>query len=138
MRQRGRKSASSLAVAPVSPRTQRPAPPKHMTPHQAKVWEEVVSSVPAEWFQSEDVLLTQYCRHVQTAHDLGQLVNSFDLRGGDIKQLNRLLTMRERETRALTHLATKMRLTQQSRITARSAGTLTECHTAGQRLWERS
>ena len=107
-----------------------------MTPYQAKVWEEVVSSVPADWFQSEDVLLTQYCRHVQTAHELGQLVNSFDLRG-DIKQLNRLLMMRERETRALTHLATKMRLTQQSRITARSAGTSTEAHTAGRRLWER-
>ena len=109
MRQRGRKSAASLAVAPVSLRTRRPVPPKHMTPQQAKVWVEVVSSVPAEWFQSEDVLLTQYCRHVQTAHDLGQLVNSFDLDGGDIKQLNRLLMMRERETRALTHLATKMR-----------------------------
>ncbi len=137
MRQRGRKSAASLAVAPVSLLTQRPGPPKHLTPQQVKVWEEVISSVPAGWFQSEDVLLTQYCHHVQTAHELGQLVDNFDLRGCDIKQLNRLLMMRERETRALTHLATKMRLTQQSRITARSAGTSTECHTAGRRPWER-
>ena len=137
MRQRGRKSAASLALAPVSLRTQRPAPPKHMTPQQANVWVEVASSVPAGWFQGQDVLLELYCRHVQTAHDLAQLVNSFDLDGGDIKQLNRLLMMRERETRALTHLATKMRLTQQSRITARSAGTSTEAHTAGRRLWER-
>jgi hypothetical protein len=89
---------------------------------QAKIWREIVDSTPAGWFRSNDLLLELYCRHVHTANQLAKLIDAHTVGMGEIKTLDRLLRMREREARTMTHLATKMRLTQQARIAPRSAG----------------
>ena len=122
MRQRGRRSAAGLSVVAISCDAQRPPPPEHLKREQAKIWREIVDSTPAGWFRSNDVLLELYCRHVHTASQLAKLIDAHSGGMGEIKTLDRLLRMRERETRMMTHLATKMRLTQQSRIAPRSAG----------------
>ena len=135
MRQRGRKSTAQLAVVPIKCEAQRPPPPADLTQDQAKIWRDVVATTPAGWFREGDVLLGLYCRHVHTANVLAGIINSFSVEDCEMQQLNRLLTMRERETRMLTHLATKMRLTPQARISPRSAGRQMES-AGSRRPWE--
>ena len=50
----------------------------------------------------------------------------------------KLLSMRERETKALSSLATRMRFTQQSQMHARTAARAMNGVHDGPKLWERS
>lgn len=110
---RGRASAASLAVVSVM---ERPAPPAELTPEQRDEWVAVINSLPAAWFsRSTYGLLTQYCRHVVAARRIGDLIRAAE--GGaefDIEEYDRLLKMQEREGRAMSSLATRMRISQQS------------------------
>ena len=109
-----RKSAAELAVAPqVVSVVPRPVAPSELTDEQAAEWEAVVSRLPADWFPRETHgLLAQYCRHVVEARRIAQLIERQE--GYDIKEYDMLLKMQEREGRALSSLATRMRITQQS------------------------
>lgn len=119
MRQRGRKSAVSLSVSTgvvtVSP---RPDPPRELTAEQAGEWRAVVDRLPADWFPRETHgLLVQYCRHIVAARRVAQLIEALETSSEnefDIERYDELLKMQEREGRALSSLATRMRLTQQT------------------------
>ena len=96
--------------------TKRPEPPSELTDEQADEWEAVVNRLPADWFPRETWgLLTQYCRHVVSARRVAQLaeqmVGSEDF---NVAEYDKLLQMQEREGRAMSSLATRMRLTQQA------------------------
>lgn len=140
MAQRGRKSAASLAVVTTLP-GQRAEPPRELTKAQAEVWRAVVSTKPADWF-TEDThpLLMAYCRHVVTATVLARQIDGFNpdwLADEDgLKRYEKLLAMRERETRAMTALARSMRLTQQSRYKAETAATKASSVGSGRKPWE--
>ena len=124
MAQRGRKSADSLQV--VTPGNvsslARPEPPSDLTPEQADEWWAVVERMPADWFPRETHgLLTQYCRHVVTARRVAQLVQSEEgAEDLDITRLDQLYKMQEREGRALSSLATRMRISQQALVDKRT------------------
>ena len=115
---RGRKSGASLQV--VRPedveRLARPEPPSHLTDEQAEEWRAVVDTLPAEWFSREThSMLAQYCRHVVTARRVSQMIDSAESEAApDIDQLDKLYKMQEREGRAMSSLATRMRMTQQA------------------------
>ncbi len=122
MAKRGRKSAAQLAVVPLHPgpsaieRAERPAPPNHLGDVERAVWESVVDSLPADWFEGGMLaVLEQYCAHLVEARRLRGLIEEAtkdpDLK---INDYDRLLKMRERESRAMASLATKMRITQQA------------------------
>jgi hypothetical protein len=122
MEKRGRKSGASMEVVkPVNiTAIERPAAPGMLTKRQAGVWETVVGGLPADWFPAEThELLAQYCRHAINARRVAQLIEnllSSDQEHDDwLAEYNRLLIMHEREGRALSSLATRMRLTQQTR-----------------------
>ena len=139
MGKRGRKSAAELSVIPGIP--QRPEPPDELTPQQAEEWSEIVDRMPVDWFRREiHPLLCSYCRHVTNARHIAGLIEAaHDLDIGDRKALmrfNRLLGMQERQSSALMGLATRMRLTNQSRYTASSAATAAKGGTTGKPLWE--
>src|SRR3954451_18956821 len=127
MAQRGRKSAASLTVATVTGLPgQRPQPPDELTDEQAEVWRAVVATKPADWFQPDThPLLTQYCRHTVAARVLARQIDGMDpacLADEDqLRRYEKLLAMRERESRAINALARGMRLTQQSRYDAAKA-----------------
>jgi hypothetical protein len=72
--------------------------------------------LPADWFGREtEALLTQYCRHIVASRRVAQLVAKAEADVEcDLKDYDRLLKMQEREGRAITSLATKMRISQQS------------------------
>jgi hypothetical protein len=118
IKQRGRKSAASLAVISSNgiETIRRPEPPAELTEEQAEEWKAVVNRLPADWFPREThQLLAQYCRHVVCARRVAQLIGRAE--GGrefDIEHYERLLRMQEKESRAISSLATRMRLTQGS------------------------
>jgi hypothetical protein len=123
---RGPKSASELAVVPTLS-TARPIPPDDLTERQADEWRRIVGRLPADWFPAETwPLLAAYCRHIVQARRIADLVNSFQPtwagEDGGLERLNLLGKMQDREHRAMANLATKLRLTNQSRYDALKAG----------------
>ena len=115
MGQRGRKSGAALEVATVTA-IARPDAPYDLTDEESEEWWAVVNALPADWFRRETHgLLTQYCRHVVRARRVAQLVHDAEKQKNiDVEAYDRLLKMQEREGRALSSLATRMRITQQA------------------------
>lgn len=119
IKKRGRKSGASLAIASPIDAIQiidRQKAPHELTDEEVEVWVSVTSSEAADWFTPGNTpLLTQYCRHVVRARHLAEMIDratsSKDL---EIADYDRLLKMQERESRAISTLATKMRISQQS------------------------
>ncbi|MBS7737929.1 MULTISPECIES: hypothetical protein [unclassified Chelatococcus] len=121
---------------------QRPRPPAGLTAKQKREWGAVVNRLPADWFTREThALLVQYVRHVERADILAKAIDKFppaDLETEDgVERYDKLTKMAEREGRALSSLATRMRLTQQSRYNAKNANTGAEkAGTASTKPWE--
>jgi hypothetical protein len=123
---RGRRSSASLTVINAVGAFERLQPGPELTAEQAEVWRLTVNGRAPDWFREEHrPVLTQYCRHVDATRLLGlaieDLLKRFELNRADdvetvfpAKDYDRLLKCQERESRAITTLATKMRLTQQS------------------------
>jgi hypothetical protein len=110
----------SVAQSPVSS-TDRPEPPADLTPEQRIEWALVVNSAPADWFAPYNhSVLAQYCRHAVAARRVAQLIQQFESQDGfDVSEYDRLLKMQERESRVISSLLTKLRLTPQSIYSAR-------------------
>lgn len=125
MAARGRKSAAStkIIIASNVEVINRPKPPRDVTPEQSDEWTAVVERMPADWFPRETHgLLTQYCRHVVAARRIAQLiVNVERAKSVDIDAYDKLLKMQEREGRAISSLATRMRISHQATVRAESA-----------------
>lgn len=117
---RGRKSGASLEV--VKPggiaAIERPDPPKELTGEQAHEWRSVVDSLPADWFPREiHALLIAFCRHVIAGRRIAAIIETLLADDGDwLNTYDQLLRMQERESRAMTSLATKLRMTNQARM----------------------
>lgn len=113
---RGKQSVAALSVASPVGVVQRPDAPYDLTDEQSEEWWAVVNRMPADWFPRETHgLLAQYCRHVVAARRVSQLIHA--LEGNDpfdVDQYDKLLKLQEREGRAMSSLATRMRLTQQT------------------------
>jgi hypothetical protein len=120
MEQRGRKSSAALTlIGPEGIATiGRPEPDATLTEEQAHEWRDIVNRLPAEWFPRETWgLLAAYCRHLVSSRRVAALIQEAE----SAEQLNiddydKLLKMQEREGRALSSLATRMRISQQSTL----------------------
>lgn len=125
MAARGRKSAASMEITIPSnvEVVHRPQPPNELTPEQQDEWCAVVDRMPADWFPRETHgLLVQYCRHVIAARRIAQLIAKTEkAKAFDVDVYDKLLKMQEREGRAISSLATRMRITQQATVRAESA-----------------
>ena len=118
-----RKSIASLSVVQASglDSIQRLAPPEDMIPQEAQLWSDVVDAKPADWFQPDTVpLLTEYCR-AKVMCDRLRLQIEVAIAEGEVPK--DLMKLRDMEAKRLMSIATKLRLTQQSRYTPGSAGT---------------
>lgn len=128
MAERGRKSGAALSVVAGSI-DGRPSPPASLSKEQSEVWERTVANEAADVFKTSALqqLLQEYCRHVVSARRLAGLIETVegqkDLTDEDLKAYDKLLKMRDRETKAIADKATKLRLTNQSRYTPQSAAT---------------
>ena len=91
----------------------------HLTDAERAVWIEVVNDQPAQAFTpTHSPLLELYCRHIVQARILADELMNFDrswLADDDgLKRYDRLLGMSERESRAASSLATRLRITRQA------------------------
>jgi hypothetical protein len=120
MGERGRKSAASLAIIQAGGVTSvpRPAAPDDLTEEQAHEWRCIVNRMPADWFPRETHgMLAHYCRHICTARRIAQMIEDFESKPSEdegwLDTYDKLLKMQEREGRAMSSLATRMRVSQQ-------------------------
>lgn len=141
---RGRKSMSEMTVAAqVAPvfSTDRLQAPVHITDAERSVWLEVVNDQPANAFSpTHSPLLEQYCRHVMQARLIADEIMSFDrawLADDDgLKRYNLLLTMQEREGRAASSLATRLRITRQATADPKTVGRANSKQRKARKPWE--
>lgn len=138
---RGRKSASALSVVAGSIDS-RPEPPADLTKFQRDLWCRTAAGEPLDQFRTATLqqLLKEYVRHCEAAHILAQQIAEFDpawLATEDgLKRYDKLLGMRDRETKAIGDKATKLRLTNQSRYTPQAAATAAKNTGAPAKPWE--
>ena len=120
MATRGRKSSASLTIKipdiGVSKRLQ--APPT-LSDAEMAVWAEVVNDQPASAFTATHApLLEMYCRHVVNNRVIADEILNFDrawLADDDgLRRYDNLLRIAERESRAASSLATRLRITRQA------------------------
>jgi hypothetical protein len=116
-----RKSAAALAVRTVAGplEVKRLLAPAHLSEAERAIWLEVVNDQPADAFTATHApLLELYCRHIVQARILADELAVFDrawLADDDgLKRYDRLLGMAEREGRAASSLATRLRITRQA------------------------
>jgi hypothetical protein len=143
MRQRGRKSIVSAETVVIrGDFGKRPEPPEELTPEQAEIWRKTVASEAADYFVSAALknMLADYCRHMASGLVLSGIIDGFKpewLKAAEgAKRFHELLRMRESETRAAAMLATKLRLTNQSRYTPHAAATASRNAARGFKPWE--
>jgi hypothetical protein len=113
-----KKSAASLSVVQVKPKDARIAPPLFLTERQKELWLEVANAKPADWF-TEDCksLLVAYVKAIASHEVISTRIDQIES-GALVLELrdeDRLYAMQERQARLIQSLATKMRLTNQSR-----------------------
>jgi hypothetical protein len=123
----GRKSNATFAVVGGTDIDGRPKAPSGLTDFQREVWNRTVANEAADTFRTAALqqLLMEYCRHVETADRLSGQVDRYTAEGSnyELSEIDTLLRMRDRETKALADKATKLRLTNQARYTPGAAGT---------------
>jgi hypothetical protein len=142
MAARGRKSAASLSVIHGSV-DQRPDAPAELTADEVAVWDRTVAHEAADVFGTAALqqMLKDYCRHVVAAERLGLVIEGhMSAPGGEdgisLKELDCLLKMRDRETKAIADKATKLRLTNQSRYTPKAAATAAKNAGQARKPWQ--
>ena len=144
MAQRGRKSLASIAVqAQVSPISSeaRLTAPLHMSDAERGVWVEVVNDQPASAFSPTHApLLEMYCRHIVQSRILSDELANFDrawMADDDgLKRYDMLLKMAERESRAASSLATRLRITRQAVEHPTTVGRSINSQAKSRKPWE--
>jgi hypothetical protein len=146
MAERGRKSAASLSVV-VGSIDGRPQSPADLTKAQAEIWDRTVANEAADVFKTAALqqLLKEYCRHVVSAKKLSSMIEAVEasigsddvLSDDDLADYDKLLKMRDRETKAIADKATKLRLTNQARYTPQAAATAAKKSGADVKPWQR-
>lgn len=122
MATRGRKSAASMQIAGLPASigvSQRLSAPVHMSDAEMSVWLQVVNDQPASSFTpTHSPMLEQYCRHIVQARIIADMIMNFDQAWANddegLKRYDKLLAMQEREGRAASSLATRLRITRQA------------------------
>jgi hypothetical protein len=111
MIQRGRKSAGSLAIVSQGDIAQLPPPPSCLTDEEGLIWRAVMASPIAAMIRPEAwPLAEEYCRLVVTGRRLALAIENLDA-DASIGDWDKLLAMQNRNQRALTSIAVKLRLT---------------------------
>jgi hypothetical protein len=121
---------------------ERPQPPEDLNERQIEIWKLIVASEPAEFFSTAATrsMLADLCRHRETADKLSVVIDSFQAEwlkvGEGAKRYAALLKMRDLEIRAAASLATKLRLTNQSRYVQHTAYRAGRDAVKGTKPWE--
>lgn len=143
MDQRGRKSSAAASLHVVHLPGQWPEPPERLTPSQATMWESIVVTKPHDWFGPDTYpLLVEYIRATEQADVLAKQLEDFDpewLKDEDgLQRYEKLNRLADAKASSLARLATKMRLSQQSRYSEKAAHTASkQAGSAQAKPWHR-
>ncbi len=123
-----RKSAAELSVVPIGTALHRLSSPPSLTSEEAEVWDAVVSTKPADWFQADSApVLEEYCKAVVMARFLSYQIEAAKVssgdEGSDLATFEKLLRLRDMESKRVLAAGTKLRLTQQARYTPQASAT---------------
>jgi len=114
--------------------------PLDLSDEQAEVWRSIVSAHAADWFGPGSApVLAALCRHTVAARRVAGWLERLEATDGELDEDRwfRLLARQEAESKAVATLATRLRLTPQSRYTPhRAAGTARREPGDGPRPWE--
>jgi len=87
-------------------------------------------------------MLADYCKRRAISDEIGEVIDGL---GGDwqsdpsgARELERLLRMRDREQKAVANIATKLRLTNQSRYQSTVAGRVVDRGLKAEEPWRKS
>lgn len=134
---RGRKSAASLGVVPIT--GQRIAAPEHLTDDQAREWAAIVESLPPDYFRPGDVsLLAAYVtasvfyRRASADMEARGMVLTDDRGKEYVNPAHHVLTS---QASAMAQMAVKLRLCPSARYTEKSAATKTARGTTAAKPW---
>ena len=126
-------------VVSLSPPSVHLEPPEGLTDEQVQVWRETVGARSADYFGEDAVpMLEEYCRVVVMCRLLAMQIEAVIAGSGGEETaglLKSFLDMRDKESRRMASLATKLRLTNQSRYTSKTAGTAAK-KGAGGKVWQ--
>jgi len=135
-----RKSATALATVTNIP-GQRPEPPVDLSPRAADEWRAVVARMPFDWFTRENqALLVSYCANVCQLSLVRERLADFDVRSlrdnDGLVSFEKLSRIADMHVKTLANLATRMRMTQQSRYRADKAITAVNSAGTGRKPWD--
>lgn len=139
MKQRGQKPAAADNVVDIAVAS-RPRPPDDLTEGEKLFWNDVVAGRPADFFEFASLpLLAEYCRTKTEVDFIAESIREFkhewmNTEDG-LKRYEKLSVMRTKAQTRLMALATKMRLTQQSRYVPHSKNNRTPTRN-GPKPWE--
>src|SRR5688500_12712500 len=119
---------SSAALSLVPPvQMSRIAAPYGLLDEELALWQAVVDSKPVDWFGEDSApLLVEYVRAKVMCDLLDLQVKAAIAGGGEPETaglIKSYLDMRDKESKRLLSIGTKLRLTQQSRCTPQAAAT---------------
>jgi hypothetical protein len=130
-----------VATLGASETTSRLVAPLHISDAERAVWADVVNDQPADAFSAtHGPLLELYCRHIVQARVLADQMTNFDpawLNDDEgLKRYDRLLAMNEREGRAASSLATRLRITRQAVEHPTTVGRALKNQNRARKPWE--
>lgn len=132
---RGPTSAAEKAVVHVLTRKAPPAP-DGLTQDQAEIWNRLAISKPAQHFAADDLpLLAELCRAYDASDKLAARIDKH-IETSSAEGLQTLMGLRDKESRRAVALATKLRLTAQSRYDKGVAAALSKQANRGPGPWE--
>jgi hypothetical protein len=139
MNKRGPKSPNDLMAVTHETRI---GPPATLSDAERFVWLELTNAVPANFFtEIHRPMLEMYCRHVAFHKVLSEQALAFELAWladpDGLKRYNLMLQMVERESRAASALATRLRITKQATEHRETAGRAQVNHVSGTKPWDR-
>src|SRR5690349_5374160 len=105
-----RKSTADLSVVPIGSALHRLSAPPSLQKEEAVVWDAVVQTKPADWFQADSApILAEYCRAVVMADRLAYMIEAAMMgEAEDGPSLKDLLKMRDAESRRIMSCGTKL------------------------------
>lgn len=122
---------------------ERPSPPENMKAEQAEIWNNTVASEPVNWFQSQAQrdILRMYCAAVYSAKMIQMFIDDYPIAmlatANGTRHYNNLCRLRRDETNSAVSLATKLRITNQSRYDRKLAATMTRGQSVESKPWSK-
>ena len=142
MAQRGRKSLAATSAASLPALAEsRIQPSLHLSDPEIDVWVRLVNDNPASSFtETHRDMLEMYCRHVVQSRLLASQIEDFQMEwlktDEGLKRYDKFLTMREREVRSASSLATRLRITRQATADPKTVGRANNNLPRDKKPWE--